>query len=160
MIRFIGTSLQLQQLTIDDCLRLALFHTGQRVSFLLRDWLGPDLWVTHFFSFRCPLVNTPQLNTELPYHSLTNASIFVRVAAFIVSGLHGNIGCLFISMEMFVDSVAVLWFSIVYSFHLCIHGNVCCLSIVTDTCFLSCWLVVDFLYDSTILAFRHHVTKF
>jgi hypothetical protein len=25
------------------------------------DWLGSDLRVGHFFSFRCPLVNTPQL---------------------------------------------------------------------------------------------------
>jgi hypothetical protein len=31
---------------------------------LLRDWLGSDLRVGHF---RCPLVNTPQLNTQLPY---------------------------------------------------------------------------------------------
>jgi hypothetical protein len=32
------------------------------------DWLGSDLRVGHFFSFRCPLVNTPQLNTELSYN--------------------------------------------------------------------------------------------
>jgi hypothetical protein len=31
------------------------------------DWLGSDLRVDHFSSFRCPLVNTPQLNTELSY---------------------------------------------------------------------------------------------
>jgi hypothetical protein len=31
------------------------------------DWLGSDLRVDHFFSFRCPLVNTPQLNTQLSY---------------------------------------------------------------------------------------------
>jgi hypothetical protein len=31
------------------------------------DWLGSDLPIGHFFSFRCPLVNTPQLNTELSY---------------------------------------------------------------------------------------------
>jgi hypothetical protein len=30
-----------------------------------RNWLGSDLRIGHFFSFRCPLVNTPQLNTEL-----------------------------------------------------------------------------------------------
>jgi hypothetical protein len=29
------------------------------------DWLGSDLRTGHFFSFRCPLVNTQQLNTEL-----------------------------------------------------------------------------------------------
>jgi hypothetical protein len=54
-----------QQLTINDCLRLAPFLTGLRVSSLLRDWLGSDLRVGHFFSFRCPLVSTPQLNTQL-----------------------------------------------------------------------------------------------
>jgi hypothetical protein len=31
------------------------------------DWLGSDLRVGHFFSFRCPLVNTPQLNSQLSY---------------------------------------------------------------------------------------------
>jgi hypothetical protein len=31
------------------------------------DWLGSDPRVCHFFSFRCPLVNTPQLNAQLPY---------------------------------------------------------------------------------------------
>jgi hypothetical protein len=30
-----------------------------------RDCLGSDLRVGHFFSFRCPLVNTPQLKTQL-----------------------------------------------------------------------------------------------
>jgi hypothetical protein len=30
-----------------------------------RDWLGSDLRIGHFLSLRCPLVNTPQLNTEL-----------------------------------------------------------------------------------------------
>jgi hypothetical protein len=57
---------QLQQLTISDCLKLAPFLTGLRVSSL-------PLWLTWFlftsrsllFSFRCPLVNTPQLNTHL-----------------------------------------------------------------------------------------------
>jgi hypothetical protein len=28
------------------------------------DWLGSDLRTGHFFSFRCRLVNTPQLNTQ------------------------------------------------------------------------------------------------
>jgi hypothetical protein len=31
------------------------------------DWLGSDLRIGHFFSFRCPLINTPQMNTELSY---------------------------------------------------------------------------------------------
>jgi hypothetical protein len=29
------------------------------------DWLGSDLRIGHFFSLGCPLVNTPQLNTQL-----------------------------------------------------------------------------------------------
>jgi hypothetical protein len=37
----------------------------RRVSSLLRDWLDTNLAVGHFFSFRCSLVNTPQLNTQL-----------------------------------------------------------------------------------------------
>jgi hypothetical protein len=61
MIGFIGPSMTV---TINDCLRLAPFLTGLRVSSLLRDWLGSRLRIGHFFSFRCPLVNTPQLNTE------------------------------------------------------------------------------------------------
>jgi hypothetical protein len=39
------------------------------------DWLGCDLRIGRFFSFRCPLVNTPQLNTQLLnclLNSLTN----------------------------------------------------------------------------------------
>jgi hypothetical protein len=32
---------------------------------LLCDWLRSDLRIGHFFSFRCPLVSTPQLNNEL-----------------------------------------------------------------------------------------------
>jgi hypothetical protein len=28
------------------------------------DWLGSDLRIGHFLSFRCPLGNTPQLNTQ------------------------------------------------------------------------------------------------
>jgi hypothetical protein len=56
---------QLSQFSINDPLRLAPFLTGLRVSSLLRDWLGSDLRIGHFFSFRCPLVNIPQLNTQL-----------------------------------------------------------------------------------------------
>jgi hypothetical protein len=58
---------QWEQLAINDCLTLAPFLTGQRPSSLLCDWLGSDLRIGHFFSFRCPLVNTPQLNTQLSY---------------------------------------------------------------------------------------------
>jgi hypothetical protein len=59
---------QLQQLKINDCLRLAPFLTGLWVSsfnsFFYCDWLGYDLQIHHFFSFHCPLINTPQLNTQ------------------------------------------------------------------------------------------------
>jgi hypothetical protein len=33
--------------------------------FFYCDWLGSDLRAGHFFSFRCPPVNTPQLNTSI-----------------------------------------------------------------------------------------------
>jgi hypothetical protein len=60
---------QWQQPTFNDCLRLAPFLNGLRVVLFLVFLL---LWLTwfwftnrHSFSFRCPLVNTPQLNTQL-----------------------------------------------------------------------------------------------
>jgi hypothetical protein len=37
------------------------------------DWLGSDIRIGHFFSFRCPLISTPQLNTQL-LNSLTTES--------------------------------------------------------------------------------------
>jgi hypothetical protein len=73
MIAFIGTSIttalyynQLYQLTVDDCLRLAPFLAGLRVSSLPL-WLCSDVRIGHLFIFRFPLVNTPQLKTELCY---------------------------------------------------------------------------------------------
>jgi hypothetical protein len=69
MIRLIGTSIAIRQLTINDCLRLAPFLTGLRETSLpLR-----LTWFCHFFSFRCPLVNTPQLNTQLSSDSSLTA---------------------------------------------------------------------------------------
>jgi hypothetical protein len=71
MIGFIDTSITMkincnssQSMTVWDSLQsllnyeCLLFHC---------DWLGSDLRIGHFFSFRCPLVNTPQLNTQLSY---------------------------------------------------------------------------------------------
>jgi hypothetical protein len=58
---------KLYQTTINDCLRLAPFLPRLRAFSLLRDWIGSDLPIDHFFSFRCRLLNTPQLNTELSY---------------------------------------------------------------------------------------------
>jgi hypothetical protein len=54
------------------------------------DWLGSDLRIGHFFSFRCPLVNIPQLNTEqlncllnsLTTESLMNSRIWVWVLCY------------------------------------------------------------------------------
>jgi hypothetical protein len=77
---------QLWQLTISDGLRLAPILTGLRASSFLRDWPGSDLGVGRFFSFRCPPVNTPQLNTQL-LNSLTNESLqFTNELSFIISG--------------------------------------------------------------------------
>jgi hypothetical protein len=73
-----------------DCLRLAPFLAGLRVSYLPRDWLVSDLRIGHFFSFRCPLVNTPQLIAELLnclLNSLTNESLeFTNEVSFVTTG--------------------------------------------------------------------------
>jgi hypothetical protein len=56
------------------------------VSSLLRDCLGSDLRVGHFFSFRRPLINTPQLNTQL-LNFLTNETLeFMNELSFITLG--------------------------------------------------------------------------
>jgi hypothetical protein len=94
MIGFIGTSLQLLVQPIirahnNGCLRLAPFLTGLRVSSLLRDGLGSDLRVGHFFSFRW-LLSPPQLNTRLLnclLNCLTNESLeFTNEFSSITSG--------------------------------------------------------------------------
>jgi hypothetical protein len=59
----------LQSLLDYECL---LFHC---------DWLGSDLRIGHFFSFRCPLVNTPQLNTQLSYEWIIELSDECRMTA-------------------------------------------------------------------------------
>jgi hypothetical protein len=110
MIGFIANSItialnynRLQQLTIDDCLRLAQILTGLRVSFFwfffYCDWLGFHLRIGHFFSFRCPLNSQSRLQSDglliynlmtTPFYCncLTNALVLVCAAADIVSGLH------------------------------------------------------------------------
>jgi hypothetical protein len=86
MNRFIGTSITITlnyntstSKTTSDTLHSLLDYE----SLLFHcDWLCSDLRVDHFFSFRCPLVNTPQLNTQLRlqsdwllfYESLTTTS--------------------------------------------------------------------------------------
>jgi hypothetical protein len=72
MIIFIGPS---------NNQRLASFLIGLRASSLLRDWPGSDLWIGYFFSFRCPLVNTPLLNTEL-LNCLLNYLFSIRVICY------------------------------------------------------------------------------
>jgi hypothetical protein len=76
MIGFIGTSItitlnynQLRQVTINDCDSFHSLLDYERLLFPC-DWLGSDLRVGHFFSFRCPLVNTPQMNTQLNYWTM------------------------------------------------------------------------------------------
>jgi hypothetical protein len=60
------SSLQSQQLTINHCLNTWLDY---ECFLFCRDGFGSDLRIGHFFSFRCPLVNTPLLNCLL--NSLT-----------------------------------------------------------------------------------------
>jgi hypothetical protein len=52
----------LQSMTVCDSLHSLL---GYECLPFHCDWLGSDLRIGHFFSFHCPLVNTPQLNTQL-----------------------------------------------------------------------------------------------
>jgi hypothetical protein len=90
LLAFLYKCSQLWQLTISDCLRFIPFLAGLWMSSLLRDWFGSDLRVGHF-SFRCPLVNTPQLNTQV-LNSLTNESLeFTNVLSFITSGGPNNV---------------------------------------------------------------------
>jgi hypothetical protein len=49
-----------QSMTVTDSLHSLLDY--ERLLFCVT--LGSDLWISHFFCFRCPLVNTPLLNTE------------------------------------------------------------------------------------------------
>jgi hypothetical protein len=73
MIGFVGTSIivilnynQSQQLTINDCLRLAPFLTRLGVSscFSLSSAITDFVLIYESVSSRCPLVNTPHLNTQ------------------------------------------------------------------------------------------------
>jgi hypothetical protein len=90
LLKFLYNCNQLWQLTINDCLRLAPFLAGLHVSSLLHGWHGSDFRVGHFFSFRCPPVNTPQLKTQLLnclLNSFANESLeFTNELSFITSG--------------------------------------------------------------------------
>jgi hypothetical protein len=69
----------LQQLIVNDCLRLAPLLPGLRVSYC--DWLGSDLWISHLtkeeqltndFSFTNESL---RLTSEFPYGSITAEAI-------------------------------------------------------------------------------------
>jgi hypothetical protein len=47
------------------------------------NWPSYDLRVGHFFSFRCPLVNTPQLNTQSRLQSDFCSTNDLRINPFI-----------------------------------------------------------------------------
>jgi hypothetical protein len=83
MIRFIGASLQLHPIItahnqwLPKTRSIPYWTTSVFCSTVT--WLSSVLGIGHFFSFRCPLVNTPQLNTQLSdesrmpnYSSLSN----------------------------------------------------------------------------------------
>jgi hypothetical protein len=79
MIGYIGTSSTItinynssQSMTVWDSLHSLLDYECLRFHC---DWLRSDLRIDHFFSLRCPLVNTPQLNTELCYYWITTELI-------------------------------------------------------------------------------------
>jgi hypothetical protein len=81
MIGFTGTSLQVQStITAHNQwlpkTRSIPYWTTSVFSSTVTD-TGSDLRIGHFFSFRCPLVNTPQLNTQL-LNSLTTASKWIH----------------------------------------------------------------------------------
>jgi hypothetical protein len=74
------------------------------------DWLGSDLWVGHFFTFCCPLVNTPQLNTELSYDWITELPSERRIKSFYEWTIFYNSGrteyklpCLTVSLLFFLS---------------------------------------------------------
>jgi hypothetical protein len=86
MIGFIGTSITITLLIainynssqFDDCVRLVPFLPGPRASSLP---LGSDARVGHFFSFRYPLVATPQLHT--PYECWLLYDCFLQYESYI-----------------------------------------------------------------------------
>jgi hypothetical protein len=69
---------QLKSMTGKDSL-----HCDWTTSvYWLCDWVGSDLRIGHFFSFRCPPVSTPQPNTQLNStqpHYWTDFTILLRL---------------------------------------------------------------------------------
>jgi hypothetical protein len=118
---------QLQQLTITDCLRLATFFTGLRLSsflvFLLL-WLSSDLRITHFWFTNGECRMTEFLFTRpLLWSSGNNGKcwLLVRIRGNLCwilvytetpSVLSWSLGNhhLHVSMETCVNFVASLWF--------------------------------------------------
>jgi hypothetical protein len=79
------------------------------------DWLGSDLPIGHFLSVRCPLVNTPQLNTELSYEWRTTAHGSLEWTELTLLQLRGEQ-----NMSPYLTVPLLFCFSV---FILC-HGNV------------------------------------
>jgi hypothetical protein len=52
------------------------------------DWVGSDLRIGHFFSFRSPLVNNPQLNTQRNSTELLKSELWTNewVKSYFTSG--------------------------------------------------------------------------
>jgi hypothetical protein len=127
---------QLQHLTISECQDSR--HSLLDYESFLPLWLTwfSDLRIGRFFSFRCPLVNTSQLNTQL-VNSLTNDEC--RTTAQLSRMNRTNS---FITVGRTVPQL--FCFSV---FNRC-SGNVC---------LATRWLAMDFRFGSTIPAFRRYV---
>jgi hypothetical protein len=74
----------LRSMTVYDLIQSLLDY--ERLLFYC-DWHGSDLRIGHFFSFRCPLVNTPQLSYEWTGWRLQYDSIEWSQSYFTTGGL-------------------------------------------------------------------------
>jgi hypothetical protein len=97
MIRFIDTSLQLLSIVTphNQWLPKTRSIPYWTTSVFCGDWPGSDLRIGRFSSFRCPLVNTPQLNTQLPHEwRMPNDKCLVLISAAactsIISSVYEN----------------------------------------------------------------------
>jgi hypothetical protein len=133
--------------------------------FFYCDWFGSDLRIGHFFTFRCPLVNTPQLTlnrTQLLKYLLN--SLLTESMNYVPSlykfGTNG--------IEITISNSPSI---ILVPIGCC--GNMCyfrsnalfstSLSVAAETCLAIRCLAMDSLRcfsDCTIPAFRHHVTVY
>jgi hypothetical protein len=145
MIGFIGTSITIttnynssQLMTAHDSLHSLLDY---ECLLICRGWLGSDLRIGHFFSFRCPLVSTPQPNSELltnEWRLLYDWIVLLCTAPYIVYRKPWKTSV--VTETCLVRSTSVR----------------CC----GNVCLGSRWLAMDVRSASTIQAFRRHVTIF